>query len=142
MKEMERLSIILIIIILMTSITCLCMANPAPVQQSPNQIDGYLDTKQSSPNSNGSLILTNSSQIPFQFKNWGTYSGYLIGSKQYFQSYSSPTSESCFNLFGYYLGLQSNWVSEVLINNNHQWVVSSQQSLDLKGRLYARYQVL
>ena len=132
MNKMERLSIILIILILMTSTTDLCMANPAPVQQSSHQIDGYVDTKQISPDSNGPPILANSSQIPFQFKNWGTYSGYIIGSKQYFQSYSSSSSESCFNMFGYYLGLQSNWVSEVLIDNNHQWVVSSQQSLDLK----------
>ena len=115
MNKMERLSIILIILILMTSITDLCMANPAPVQQSSRQVDGYVDTKQISPDSNGPPILANSSQIPFQFKNWGTYSGYIIGSKQYFQSYSSSSSESCFNMFGYYLGLQSNWVSEVLI---------------------------
>ena len=132
MNEMERLSVILIILILTTSITGLCIANPAPVQQYPHLIDGPADAKQFSPNSNGSLILTNSSQIPFKFKDWGTYSGYVIGSKQYFQRYSSPSSESCFDMFGYYLGLQSNWVSEVLIDDNHQWVVSSQQSLDLK----------
>ncbi|MGA9099399.1 MAG: S-layer protein domain-containing protein [Methanotrichaceae archaeon] len=128
MKTGKAFLMVVVIFILAIIVIDTCTANIEPVKQvvQQNNNNNTGDIKNILTNFRGPL--TSDSTIPFRYKPWGTYSGYIKDGKKYFQSYISPGAPDC------WLGSMSlwpNWVSAVLNDSNNPRTITLNMPLEL-----------
>jgi len=122
----------LVVLVALNMLGIILIVNTAfaePMDQTMQQINETQATDKYAPDYRS--LPSPDTTIPFRFRPWGTYSGYIEDGQKYYQRYISPGSMGCMSNSGSIPGLYPSWVSAVLIDSDIPQTISSDMPLEL-----------